>query len=263
LSSNASSELPLPSFLVIGAQKSATRWLRLNLGLHPDVYAVPTELEFFNDPERFETLTVAGYRQRFQGWSGEPFVGEATPGYMFWHDRPAETAERISDVVPDARLIAILRNPIDRAQSALIHHIQFRALAEGVELLDHVRRTPPEEDPLGIVTGGWYAASLKPFRDRFGDQLLVLLHDDTDDDPRGTYDRALRHIGASPDFMPAQLERVRFSNRRRSTHHGNGERELTLNERQDLYGYFSADIRELERMLDRDLSLWDPERPAC
>ena len=36
--------LPLPTFLIIGAQKSATRWLRFNLGLHPDVYAAPTEL---------------------------------------------------------------------------------------------------------------------------------------------------------------------------------------------------------------------------
>ena len=48
----SSRELPLPTFLIIGAQKCATRWLRFNLGLHPDVYVAPTELSFFNNGHR-------------------------------------------------------------------------------------------------------------------------------------------------------------------------------------------------------------------
>jgi hypothetical protein len=44
--------LPLPTFLIIGAQKSATRWLRLNLGLHPAVFAASREIEFFNNRDR-------------------------------------------------------------------------------------------------------------------------------------------------------------------------------------------------------------------
>ena len=257
------SQPPLPSFLIIGAQKSATRWLRHNLGLHPDVYVASTELEFFNKPARFETLGVDGYRELFEGWQHERFVGESTPGYMFWQDRPDETAERVQHVVPDVRLIAILRNPIDRAQSALVHHIAFQTLPRDTELLDLVRRTPPGDDPLGIVSGGWYAESLEPFRARFGERLLVLLHDDSDDDPRGAYDRALCHIGLVPDFMPPQLERVRFSNQQGASRPGNGTRELTLDERRDLYEYFRDDIDKLEEMLGRDLSLWDPERPSC
>jgi len=263
LGSSRSSEPPLPTFLIIGAQKSATRWLRLNLGLHPDVYTVPTELEFFNKPDRFETLGVRGYRERFNRWSHAPFVGESTPGYMFYNDEPAETAQRIFEVVPDVQLITILRNPVDRAQSALIHHIDFRALPQDTDLLDHVRRTAPESDPLGIVAGGWYATSLEPFQERFGEQLLVLLHDDIDDDPRGAYDRSLRHIGAAPDFMPPQLERVRFSNQQNPSRRRNGGRELTLEQRRELYEYFRADIQKLEHMLGRDLSIWDPEHPSC
>ena len=263
MASTDSSELPLPTFLIIGAQKSATRWLRLNLGLHPDVYTAGSELEFFNDPDRFRALGVTGYRNQFDGWSGERFVGEATPGYMFWGDRPAETAERIRQVIPDARLIAILRNPIDRAQSALVHHVELGALPEDADLLEHALGTPAESDTLGIVAGGWYAASLEPFRERFGEQLLVLLHDDTDEDPRGAYDRALRHVGAAPDFMPPQLERVRFSNQQGISGRRNGMRELTLGQRRELYECFRADIEALEQMLGRDLSLWDPERPSC
>ena len=258
-----SSQPPLPTFVIIGAQKSGTRWLRLNLGHHPDVYAAPTEIEFFNNAKRFETLGVEWYRQQFHGWSGERFVGEATPGYMFWHHGPASKAERIQEVVPDVRLIAILRNPIDRAQSALIHHVEFKTLPKDADLIDLVRRTPPERDPLGLITGGWYAASLEPFQERFDDQLLVLLHDDIDDDPRGVYDHALRHVGAAPDFMPSQLERVRFSNQQGASRRPDGARELTLDQRRELYEYFTADIERLERMLGRDLSLWEPDRPSC
>ena len=57
--------LPLPTFLIIGAQKSATRWLRLNLGLHPDVFTSSREIEFFNNGDRFDEDGEAWYRQQF------------------------------------------------------------------------------------------------------------------------------------------------------------------------------------------------------
>jgi hypothetical protein len=258
----SSREPPLPTFLIIGAQKSATRWLRLNLGLHPDVFAASTEVQFFNNGKRFGELGVQWYREQFEGWSGEPFVGEATPGYMFWRHRPPVCVERIASVVPDARLIALLRNPIDRAHSAVVHHIAHGKLPKDVDLLEHVRATPPARDPLGIVTGGWYAASLEPFRQRFGDQLLVVLHDDVSRDPRGLYEQALLHIGAAPNFVPPDLEHVRFSYRDRRGFDPDTKQPLTPQQRRELYQYFAADVAKLEQMLDRDLSQWDPERAA-
>ena len=78
----ATAELPLPTFLIIGAQKSATRWLRLNLGLHPDVFTASTELGFFNNASRFE-LGAAAYRAEFAGWRG-------------WHERCTSVGETTS-----------------------------------------------------------------------------------------------------------------------------------------------------------------------
>jgi Sulfotransferase domain len=259
----SSRDLPLPTFLIIGAQKSATRWLRFNLGLHPDVFAAATELAFFNNGERFRAFDVLGYRAQFQGWSGEPIVGEATPGYMMWRHHPCVVAERIEQVVPGVRLIAILRNPVDRAQSAMVHHMHSENLPPGSDLLDLVRQTPPERDPLGLVAGGWYAASLQPYKERFGDQLLVLVHDDAVDDPRGLYERALRHIGATADFFPADLEQVRFSRQQQPTNQANARRMLSLEKRRELYEYFRADVRQLEQMLGRDLSAWNPGRAGA
>ncbi len=257
-----SSEVPLPTFLIIGAQKSGTRWLRVNLGQHPDVYAAPTETMFFHSPERFEVLGLDWYRDQFWGWEGQPIVGEATPGYMMWRHRPRRVAERIAQVVPDVRLIAILRNPVDRAQSALVHSVTFGKLPPDSNLLEAISQRPPEHDPLGLVSGGWYAASLKPYRQLFGDQLLVLLHDDIQADPARVYRRALVHIGADLDFVPSDLEEVLFSNQRprpsESSEGADGRRELSEEERQRVFAYFRADVEKLEPMIGRDLSMWDP-----
>jgi hypothetical protein len=251
-------ERPLPTFLIIGAQKSATRWLRLNLGYHPDVYAADRELEFFNKTERF-ARGAAWYREQFEDWSDEPIVGEATPGYMFWRERPDVIAGRIHRLVPEVRLLAILRNPVDRAQSAMVHHIKFTGLPPESNLVDLVHERSPESDPLGIVSGGWYAASLEPFHDAFGEQLLVLLHDDCEHEPRRTYERALRHIGAAPNFVPPDLDRVVFSNQKDPSRAPAGVRDLTMEQRRELYEFFADDIEKLEKMIGRDLSIWRPE----
>ena len=255
----SSRELPLPTFLIIGAQKCATRWLRFNLGLHPDVYVASSELSFFNNGPRFADLGISWYREQFEGWTGEPVVGEATPGYMFWRHRPSICSDRIREVLPDARLIAILRNPIDRAQSAMNHHIASSGLAKDSDLLDLVERTTPERDRLGLISGGWYAASLEPYRAAFGDQLLVLVHDDIDDDPHALYRRAADHIGAARAFIPPDLGEVRFSYRQRPGIDRNGVSPLTIEQRRKLYEYFADDVAQLEKMLGRDLSRWDPD----
>ena len=246
---------PLPNFLIIGAQKCATRWLRFNLGKHPDVFTARRELEFFNYRGRFENSGVDGYRAQFAGWAGEAHVGEATPGYMMPRHRPRVVATRIKETIPEVRLLALVRDPIDRASSAMVHHIKRGRLPPDLGLLDFVRQTPPEDDWLGLVAGGWYAASLRPYHQLFGDQLLVLLHDDVRSDPRAVYAQALRHIGADPDFIPPDLGEVVFSNVRSSA----GRNGISLDDRRVLYEYFRDDIRKLERMLDRDLSSWRPE----
>jgi hypothetical protein len=161
--------------------------------------------------------------------------------------------------MPDVRLIAILRNPIDRAQSAMIHHIASSGLAPDSDLLDLVEQTPAERDKLGLVSGGGYAESLEPYRDTFGDKLLVLLHDDIETDPHAFYRRAADHVGATRDFVPPDLEAVRFSYRQRPGAGRRGTPPLTIEKRRRLYEYFVDDLAKLENMLGRDLSIWEPD----
>ena len=174
--------MPLPTFLIVGAQKSATRWLRLNLGLHPDVFTATREIAFFSSAERFR-LGPEWYAAQFEGWQGEPIVGEATPAYMMYRQRPRRMAWRVSRFNPEMKLVAVLRNPIDRAYSGFVHHLKAGRLDPDTDMLEYVRSVRPRVDPLTIIAGGWYHASLKPYRRRFGNKLLVLLHDDVGEDP--------------------------------------------------------------------------------
>ena len=250
---------PLPTFLIIGAQKCATRWLRQNLGAHPEIFASPYEIGFFNSPKRFESLGTEWYRAQFAGWDGEPIVGEATPGYMMWRHEPSAVAKRINDTIPDVRLIAILRNPVDRANSALVHHIKYERLHPRSSLVDLARERPPERDRLALIAGGWYAASLQPYRTAFGERLCVMLHDDIRNDPGTAYETALRHVGASPGFVPPGLDELVFSNQQGNS--SQWKRDISPADREALHGYFRDDLRELEQMIGRDLSVWEPDLP--
>jgi uncharacterized protein (TIGR03086 family) len=105
---------------------------------------------------------------------------------------------------------------------------------------------------LCLVSGGWYGASLAPYLERFGDQLLVVLYDDLQDDPKWTYRAVLEHIGASTDFVPPDLDEVVFSNQQ------NRRGGISDEDRRTLWPYFEDDIKKLEPMIARDLSAWDP-----
>ncbi len=254
----AVSSAPLPTFIVIGAQKSATRWLRTNLGAHPDIYTAPREISYFSSTDRYSN-GLDWYRAQFADWDAEPIVGEVCPAYLMWRHRPAAVAQRILETLGTIPLVAILRNPVDRASSALLHHVQQGRLEPGTDLLDRVREVTPARDPLCLVSGGWYAASLAPYQERFGDRLLVLLHDDLADDALGVYRKALHHVGADDDFVPRALDQVRFSYRRqREAEAAAGVGELTEQERRELYELFRSDVEELQQMIGRDLSMWDP-----
>lgn len=248
----------MPAFVIIGAQKAATRWLRLNLGKHPDVFTPSTEPSYFNT-RRYER-GPDWYRSRFAGAAAARLLGEATPGYMIWRHRPELVAERIDRDLPGVRLFALLRNPVERLYSAFIHHMRRDRIEPDDDIVDRVRRISPEKDSMQLVAGGWYARSLEPYLRRFGPRLQVILNEDVRSDPRAVYRRALEHIGVDPEFVPPDLEEVVFSRAapRQSIYweRGSGRRALTAAERRALGEYFIEEIERLEELIGRDLSAW-------
>lgn len=101
--------MTLPNFLIIGAMKAGTTALYQYLEQHPQVYMSPIkETDFFLRDRNIEEYTTF-----FQGVGNQKAIGEASPGYL----ARSKACERIARHLPDIKLIAILRNPVERAYS--------------------------------------------------------------------------------------------------------------------------------------------------
>lgn len=210
--------MPFPRLLIIGATKSGTSALDAYVRQHPDVHMSPVrEPNYFAFPDqpipyrdhrgrpaviaRTSVTDTDAYRDLFPG-VGDGVTGETSPAYLY----VPETAANIAARVPDARLVAILRDPVDRAVSAYQH-----LLREGREPLDLEAAVDAEprriEAGWGIlwryVDAGRYATQLQRYLERFDpSQLLVLLHEDLVDDPVATCQRVFAFAGVDPAFVP-------------------------------------------------------------
>ena len=108
----------LPTFLVVGAARCGTSWLDPNLRQHPEVYLPlnTSEVHFFDN--NYDT-GIEWYEKIFQGVQVKA-VGEVTPSYHYYKD----VAQRIKKHIHDVNMIALLRNPVERAYS---HHWNIAA----------------------------------------------------------------------------------------------------------------------------------------
>jgi hypothetical protein len=164
----------LPNLLVIGAQKCGTTSLNAYLDRHPDVHmARGKELDFFL-PDRTWRNGVEWYASQFDD---APVRGESSPNYTgwpLWDDVPARAAA----TVPDARLIYLVRDPLDRIES---HYLQRRELEGERRPIDEA--LGDIEDPGNTyVARSRYATQLDRWLEHFGrDRLLVVAQDDLRD----------------------------------------------------------------------------------
>jgi hypothetical protein len=249
---------PLPTFLIIGAERSATRWLRFNLDRHPDIYAPRLDLAYFSNIDKMHGLRSHWYRSQFVDWEGEPILGECSPSYLAWSNRPHDVAHRISQLIPEARLIAILRDPIDRMHSAMVNHMKWGRIPADTDLYSLISSGDERALALDLLGRSIYFQSLTSFDEFFGDQLLTLFYDDVRDHPEDTYRAALDHIGASTDFIPDDLDVVRYASGDVLT-----PTPPTPEQRRVLSAWFRLDIQRLQEWTGRDLSAWDPDPDAA
>lgn len=244
---------PFPTFLIIGARRNATRWLRFNLDAHPEILAPPHAVDFFTDAERMSRLGLRWYREQFREWDGEPIVGEASWSYLGGPQQAIGVPGRIRKVLPDIRLVAIIANPLDRFHSRIRDMVRRGELPAGLDI-DGVTVLLERPDlTQSVVTEGLQGVALRPYVDVFGDQLLIITLDDVRADPVGTYRSVLRHLGADDSFVPDGLDQVRYSNQPAIE-----LPEPSLEARQSLYAWYRPDVEILEDLTGRDLSAWDP-----
>ena len=197
----------LPNFLIIGAQKSGTTWLGGQVGRHPDVYMAPGEIHYFDKAHRLER-GPAWYARRFTAGAGRLRVGEKTPDYLWANGQGAEG--HLSDVhhhvyalLPNARLITVLRNPVDRVVSALLHLMRTRRISPDSSL-DELALHPTEPVRAhGVLEKGYYWRQITAYLELYPrDRMLTLIFEE---DVVANPDRGMLQLCRFLDLDPAKL----------------------------------------------------------
>lgn len=220
--------MPLPDFLLIGAQKAGTTSLVHYLGQHPRVgWASVKEPGFLargdegseGPPgEKPGPTTLAAYAAlfrdagRLRSDEAPCAIGEATTAYLY----AARAPERARNLLGEPRLVVVLRQPAERAFSNWMH-----ARREGRE------EAPTFAEALAVeearIQAGWgfqwhyaaksrYAPQLQRWLALFPrERLLVLLTDDLERDPTAACQQVFQHLGVDPAFTPDTSERLHVS----------------------------------------------------
>ena len=226
-----------PDFVGIGVQKAGTSWWYELIAGHPGVSARPDlhkERHYLSHfgTRPFGPSEVAEYHGWFPRRAGT-ITGEWTPDYLAYPWVPALLAE----AAPAARLLVMVRDPVERFRSGL----SFR-LAQGA--------LPTEATEALAVRQGFTAASLRRVLDRFPkEQVLVLQYERCAADPEGPLAATYRFLALDDGFRPAGLHR--------SVNVSGAKLDLDPEARRRLVELYAPDVDDLVGMFpDLDLALW-------
>lgn len=194
--------MTLPNFLIIGAEKAGTTWLYDRLRRHPDIFMPMTkEIHYFNRlnsnleaRENYVRHDLVWYRHFFRDHVGETAIGEVTPMYLCDEVAPV----RIRETLPDVRMVACLRHPVDRAYS---HYWMARWKGHtDLEFEEVVQSREPR-----FIGRGRYGEQLAAYYDLFGpDQILVVIHEDVFDAPSRSLNKICNFLGVDDTFFQDQ-----------------------------------------------------------
>ncbi len=218
----------LPDFLIIGTQKGGTSSLFKYLLQHPQVEgSLIKEVHFFT---RRYWLGERGYRAFFPSPEGKPaaLLGEATPYYLF----SPETPERAASLVPGARLVILLREPVSRAYSHYQHNVRkgyerrrFEEACEAdlalFEKSGSLRKDPDESElnyrRFSYVRRGIYEDQIRQWLDHFPkENIHIGRAEDLFSDTSGTVSRIGEFLGLDPFSFRTEEAYNRISYDRKS-----------------------------------------------
>ena len=206
--------MTMPNFLIIGTAKSGTTSLHTYLNQHPEIYMSPhKEPRFFafegedldpQHPIHRKTITnLEAYQALFDGVSGEKAIGEASPSYLVEPKAP----ERIQRYIPKTKMIAMLRNPAERAYSHFLHLIKYNYeschdFGLALQKKDELRIGPwsPRHDYLLF---GYYYSNLKRYFEMFDrKQIKIFLFEELKSDPIALLQKIFRFLEIDDTFIP-------------------------------------------------------------
>ena len=296
--------MTLPNFLIIGAAKSGTTSLYSYLNQHPQIYFSPFKEPRFFALEGLEINyqgpaqiinqkainTLEEYQKLFAAVKDEKAVGEASTLYLYSEQAP----KKIKQYLPDVKIIAILRNPIDRAYSSYSHLVRdgFETLSFAEALQQEKQRVTQNWSPLWhYQQRGFYYQQLARYYDLFDEaQIRVYLYDDFVKNTPQVVADIFDFLGVDPNFIPDTDKKMNVSGvpKNKVFHQiitkdnplksvvkqflpqsvrqklykkiksSNLEKQSAMSPeiRRQLAEVFEQDIAQLEKLLQRDLSTW-------
>ena len=231
----ASTSVKMPNFLIIGAAKCGTTAMWHYLKQHPGIYMTPTkhtrffafdveEPDFIGPPPKkrgpaaknskvpYAITDVEAYHALFDGVTSETAVGEASHSYLY----QPQAAQRIRNYAPGMKLIAILRNPAERAFS---HYRQM--VRDGREPIPDFTQALKQErarvrdhwwPDFHYVQIGLYHKQLQRYFELFPqNQIKIYLYEDLNSNPSGVLQDAFRFLGVENTFIPEATARYNAS----------------------------------------------------
>lgn len=309
-----------PNFLIVGAVKAGTTSLHEYLQMHPQVYMSPVkETNYFSDADMLFDHFNVDYRQDinvaldkylagpmdtkihiahvrtaeqyallYKNVRNELAIGEVSNSYLYCPG----TAARIRAELPDAKIVMILRNPIERLYSQFLMNVKLGKIAER-DLLKEIAADQAKAikgwgvSHLYLEVGAYYA-QVKRYFDLFPkEQIKVMFYDDYKRDPKKAMRDLFTFLGVDPAFEPDMSQRYneagmpRFGKLnywltqigvyglvKRLFSAGLKEKLKSLiytrkniptiqpEEKVWLVEYYKADVQNLSKLINKDLNHW-------
>lgn len=266
----------LPNLFILGGQKCGTTSVFKALTSHFDVY-IPRakEAHIFNTETTLSNIPIR-YQRFFKDWNGEHLVGDATPNYL----SSERAAVGIETLCPDAKLVVILRNPIDRAYSAYWHACREGAIRTSFEdALDKEKYRASSGDPWSqILYDGCYFTHLSRYKSFFNkDRVTVIVFEELITEPSLILNRLADDLGiqntklsmlnatnvASRSWLPLLLRSLmaeKFKSLHERTLSPFTPPPMSKTTRAKLRQYYSQDIRLLhESIVPAILQWWESD----
>ena len=275
--------MKLPNLIIFGAIKSGTGALHQYLDHHPDIFMSPLkEPRYFmhrdtaaNERRRTSKIypirTLEDYAAQFEKAANERIIGESSSGYIY----SEFAAKKIMDTLPGVRLVASLRNPVDRACA----HFQMITKTEKID------PSILKDKSASWAQSSLYYEKLKSYFDLFPrEQIKIMVYEEWTADTRKALKTLYQFLDVEDTFelnshivyrpatvlwpkvrqdswlrqlkplIPTRLLMLINSHKARNVRPV--EKLIPTDVRSAMNEWYSQDIKRLEDLLERDLSIW-------